>query len=223
MSSDWLGALSRQNHSVGRAAPARLRNAESAALTGALRRFYEAERPLPLLWRVDFRRSAAAGWTPVGLARGFPAGFFCGTNRALRRRFGARISGGTRSWQSDFEALNPLMYFIIEHKEDLSWKRFAWPSWARATLPRARTFRRIRSGTIWRSSRLRTGTSSARRTRRRSSASRRRSRTCSPTWTATTWTSACGTVRTPTAPSRRPPRARTFCAKSPWPTTLRTR
>ena len=177
MSSDWLGALSRQNHSVGRAAPDRLRSAEPAALTGVLRRFYEAERPLPplrraasrrtssagrtvpdrlrstesaartgvlrrfyeaerplpLLWRVDFRRSAAAGRTPVGLARGFPAGFFCGTNRAFRRRFGARISGGLllrdepRSppplwcadfrwnpsigelWRDDFEALNPLM------------------------------------------------------------------------------------------------------------------
>ena len=99
-SSDWLGALSRQNHSVGRAAPAQLRSAEPAARTGVLRRFYEAERPLPPLWRVDFRRSAAAGRTPVGLARGFPAGFFCGTNRALRRRFGARISGGTLRQES---------------------------------------------------------------------------------------------------------------------------
>ena len=51
MSSDWLGVLSRQNHSVGRAAPDRLRSAEPAALTGVLRRFYEAERPLPPLRR----------------------------------------------------------------------------------------------------------------------------------------------------------------------------
>ena len=61
MSSDWLGALSRQNHSVGRAAPDRLRSAEPAALTGVLRRFYEAERPLPPLRRAASRRTSSAG------------------------------------------------------------------------------------------------------------------------------------------------------------------
>ena len=54
---------SRRASSSGRTAPDRLRSAEPAALTGVLRRFYEAERPLPPLRRAASRRTSSAGRT----------------------------------------------------------------------------------------------------------------------------------------------------------------
>jgi len=85
---------------------------------------------LRLTWRADFRRASSAGRTalsaaalargfpakrcrgrtPTNSARGFPAGFFRWTNRALCRRFGVWISGealprgGLRlAWRADFQ------------------------------------------------------------------------------------------------------------------------